>query len=148
MKNWYRNLVAAGVAVAVLGIGMAATPAFADPVKDRQAAMKTISKAGKALSKAAKGGMTADAQKQAQIIVAVSEKLESMFPKGSGEGDGKTHRDRPEIWSDWASVQKDNAALKSAAMKVAAGDLKAAGDIGKACGACHKAFRGPKPKKM
>ncbi len=148
MKNWYRNIVAAGVAVAVLGIGMATNPAFADPAKDRQAVMKTMSKAGKALGKAAKGGMTADAQKQAQIIVAATEKLESMFPKGSGEGYGKTNRAKPEIWSDWAKFQKANATLKSAAMKVASGDLKAAGDIGKACGACHKAFRGPKPKKM
>jgi hypothetical protein len=38
MKNWYRNIVAAGIAVAVLGAGMATTPAFADPLKDSEAA--------------------------------------------------------------------------------------------------------------
>ena len=146
MKNWWKHAAAAGIAVAILGAGMTTT-AVADPLKDRSAAMKSISKASKAIKKAAKGGMAADAQKQAAIIVAVSDKMESLFPKGSGAGYGEKTRAKPDIWTDWAKFQKANAAMKSVAMKVAGGDMSAAADIGKTCGGCHKPFRGPKIKK-
>ena len=145
MKNLWKHVVAAGLAVAVIGAGV--TPASADVVKDRQMAMKSLSKANKALGKAAKAGDAAAAQKQAMMIVAASDKLEALFPKGSGAGYGEKHQSKADIWKDWDKFQKANAAMKAAAQKVASGDLKAAGDIGKTCGGCHKPFRGPKIKK-
>ena len=147
MKNWWKHAAAAGIAVAILGAGVTTTTASADVLKDRSAAMKSISKANKALQKAAKGGMAADAQKQAKIIVAVADKMESLFPKGSGAGYGEETRAKADIWTDWAKFQKANAAMKAAAMKVAVGDMSAAPEIGKTCGGCHKPFRGPKLKK-
>ena len=63
----------------------------------------------------------------------------------------KQTRALPAIWTDWSGFEKDAHALTAAAEhleKVAkAGDkdaiAKAAGGVGKACGACHKAYRGP-----
>ena len=55
MKNCWKHLVVAGLAVAVLGVGMMTNPANADPLKDRKAAMKSISKANKAIKAYSKG---------------------------------------------------------------------------------------------
>ena len=143
--------------MAVLGAGMATTPAFADDVKDRKAAMKSISKANKVLKAYSKGkGKKAAAMAAAKKIAAVGKKLPGMFPKGSGKGYGKTTRAKPAIWEDWAKFKKAAGAMTAAANKVASvGQLgtkktgmEVAGGIGKTCGGCHKQFRGPKPKKM
>jgi len=150
MTNWFRNIFVAGIAVAVIGAGVAATqPAYADAVKDRRALMKSQSKAGKALKKAAKAGDTAAAKKQAMILVGTADRLLGLFPKGTDRGmlGAKATRAKPEIWKDWDTFKKKAGALKSVAMKVAAGDLAAAKKIGKACGGCHKLFRGKKVKK-
>lgn len=143
--------------MAVLGAGMATTPAFADDVKDRKAAMKSLSKANKVLKAYSKGkGNKAAAISAAQKIAAIGKKLPGMFPKGSGKGYGKTTRAKADIWSDWAKFKKTNAAMIAAANKVASvgqfgtasTSMEVAGGIGKTCGGCHKPFRGPKPKKM
>ena len=43
MQYWVKHVVAAGLAVAVIGAGIAATqPAYADSVKDRRAEMKQV----------------------------------------------------------------------------------------------------------
>jgi cytochrome c556 len=156
MRNSLKHLVAAGLAVAVLGAGMTAGTAFADPVKDRKAAMKDISKANKVIGAYAKGGGDlASAVAAAKQIAAVGEKLPGLFPKGSGEGYGKTTRAKPAIWSDWDKFQSSAKALVVAAnnftswsqMADASTMKSAAGAVGKSCGGCHKVFRGPKPKK-
>lgn len=146
MTKWWKHIAAAGVAMAVLGAGMTTTPAFADPVKDRQTTMKNISKANKALQQAAKAKDPAAAKAAAMTLLAHAEKVEAMFPKGSGEGYGKTTRAKPEIWTDWEKFQAASKDLEEATRKVANGDLGAAADVGKSCGGCHKAFRGPKLK--
>jgi cytochrome c556 len=157
MKNWYRNIIAAGIAVAVLGAGMATTPAFADDVKDRKAAMKSLSKANKVLKAYSKGkGNKAAALAAARQIASIGEKLPAMFPKGSDKGYGMTTRAKPAIWEDWAKFKQTNQAMVDAANKVASvgalgtasTSMEVAGGIGKTCGGCHKPFRGPKPKKM
>ena len=156
MKNSLRHLVAAGLAVAVLGAGMTAGTASADPVKDRKNAMKTMGKANKTIGEFAKGGgdLTA-AVAAAKQIASTAETLPGMFPKGSGDGYGKTTRAKADIWKDWEKFQASTKALVVAANNFAnwsqmadASTMKsAAGAIGKSCGGCHKAFRGPKPKK-
>ena len=60
-------------------------------------------------------------------------------------------RAKPEIWSDWAGFSKaaDDLSMATAAVVEAAkgGDPAAIGaalgDVGKACGGCHKPYRGP-----
>ena len=152
MKHWVKHIVAAGLAVAVLGAGLAVTqPAYADPVKDRVANMKKMGKASKALGAAAKAGKQAAAKKQAMIIVATIDKLSvaGMWPRGTDSKalGAKATRAKAVIWKDFSAFEKKFGDLKKAASAVAAGDMGAAKDIGKACGSCHKANRGKKAKK-
>jgi len=136
---------------------MATTPAFADNVKDRKAAMKSISKANKVLKAYSKGKADQKAAlAAASKIASIGKALPGMFPQGSGKGYGKTTRAKPAIWDDWAKFKKAANALVVAANRVssvrAQGTegtvMEVAGSIGKTCGGCHKQFRGPKPKKM
>ena len=156
MKNLFKHVVAAGLAVAVIGAGMAMTPAFADPTKDRKAAMKSISKNNKIIVAYTKGkGDLASAVAAAKKIASIGESLPAMFPAGSGDGYGKTTRAKAAIWSDWDKFKKASDALVVASSNFAnwssmgdASTLKdASGAIRKSCGGCHKPFRGPKPKK-
>jgi len=70
-----------------------------------------------------------------------------MFPAGTDKG-GNT-KALSEIWSDSAGFRKDADALHDAAVKLTdaakAGDASAvaasAEAMGKACGACHRAYR-------
>lgn len=151
MKNWVKHFVAAGLSVAVLGAGVTATqPALADghAVKERKATFKGISKANKAIKNAVKASDKATAMKQAAMIVASADKLAGLFPKGTDRGtlDAKVTRAKPEIWSDWDTFKARLADLRSVASQVAGGDMAAAKNMGKACGACHKLFRGKKVK--
>jgi len=150
MRIWVKHIAAAGLAVAVIGAGIATTqPAYADAVKDRQAIMKTISKANKAVGKAAKAGAKEDAMKQAAIIVASADKVASLFPRGTDNGTlGKVDTGaKPAIWADWDTFKAKLGDLKKVASNVADGDMAAAKDMGKSCGACHKLFRDKKAKK-
>jgi len=150
MNHWVKHTMAAGLAAAVLSAGIAVTqPAYADAVKDRVAMMKQMSKANKALGKAAKAGKKAAAKKQAMIIVASVDKLGNLFPRGTDSKalGAKATRAKPEIWSDWDTFKAKLGDLKKVASNVADGDLAAAKGMGKACGGCHKLFRGKKVKK-
>ena len=147
MRIWVKHVFAAGLAVAVIGAGLAATqPVYADAVKDRKATFKKISKANKGIKAAAKAGDKAEAMKQAGMIVAYADQLAGMFPKGTDRGtlDAKVTRAKPEIWSDWNTFKEKLADLRGVASKVAGGDLAAASGMGKTCGGCHKLFRGKK----
>ena len=154
MNAWLNRILVAGLTVAVLGLGsLASQPAFADAVKDRQEAMKSISKANKTLRAAAKDGKADEVEKQAKMIVALADKLPTLFPKGTDRGtlDPKTTRAKPEIWTNWSDFEKKAGDLKSMAMQIASaagkGDLSMAGEgVNKSCGGCHKAFRGPEVK--
>ncbi len=152
MKHWVKHIVAAGLAVAVIGAGLAATqPAYADPVNDRRAAMKQISKANKVLRKAAKAGKQAAAKRQARIIIASVNKVSAagIWPRGTDRKamGARATRAKAGIWKDWGAFEKKFGALKKAASAVAGGNMAAAKRIGKACGSCHKAYRGKKAKK-
>lgn len=156
MKNLLNCFVAAGLALAVFGAGVAMNSAYADPLKDRKATMKTFSKSNKVIRSFAKGsGDIASAVAAAKKIASLAETLPQLFPHGSGMGYGTKTRAKPEIWKNWGKFQKASATLamnannfaKWSAMGSDATLKSAAGAIGKSCGACHKSFRGPKPKK-
>ena len=156
MRYLLNCFIAAGFALAVFGSGFATAPAYADPLKDRKAAMKNLSKSNKVVVSYAKGsGDLASAVAAAKKIASLAETLPQLFPHGSGMGYGTKTRAKPEIWKDWGKFQKASATLamnannfaKWSAMGSADTMKSAAGAIGKSCGGCHKSFRGPKPKK-
>ncbi|MBT5051275.1 MAG: cytochrome c [Rhodospirillaceae bacterium] len=152
MRILVKHVFAAGLAVAVIGAGLAATqPVSADmgAVKERQATFKKISKANKAIKKAAKAGDKSAAMDQAKMIVGYADRLAGLFPKGTDRGmlGKKATRAKPEIWSDWDTFKQKLGDLRGVAVQVAGGDLAAAKGMGKRCGACHKLFRGKKVKK-
>ncbi len=156
MKNWCKHFVAAGLAVAVLGAGIATEPAYADALKDRKASMKSQSKALKVIKGYTKGqGDLKSAVAAAKKIASLAETIPALFPQGSGMGYGTKTRAKPAIWKDWDKFKKASVSLAMnannfanwSAMGDAATLKSAAGAIGKSCGGCHKSFRGPKPKK-
>ena len=166
MMKWLKPfvLVAAGVGfLATLQIDVAA----ADPVKTRRAMMKENSTHIKAIKKYLKGhknakkearlGTAGDVELRAIAVAGIAKRLPSMVPKGTSLKDrpGKT-RAKPAIWTEnkkfraaanrlatWAKDLEGAAATGDKA-KVAAA-MK--GFVNSTCNACHKSFRGPKPKK-
>ena len=146
-------MVAAGLAVAVLGAGMTTSPAFADALKDRKATMKSQSKALKVIKGYTKGqGDLKSAVAAAKKIASLAETIPALFPQGSGMGYGTKTRAKPAIWKDNADFKKRVAKAQKATVagvKAAkAGDAKGVGKAMKAmgCGGCHKLYRGKKPK--
>ena len=83
------------------------------------------------------------------IIIASADKLASLFPRGTDRGvlGAKATRAKSENWSDWSTFKAKLGALKKIASNLADGNLAAAKGMGKACGGCHKLFRGKKAKK-
>ena len=144
-------IIAVGAAFATTGI----SPSDAqmnDMTKQRSAAMKSMGGNMKKLGGAVAGGDNAAAAAAAAAINEVASKIPSLFPEGSGTGETRA---KPEIWQNFADFRKNANNLESASAKVVAdanggslgSDPKAVvGSIGKNCGACHKAFRAPKPE--
>ena len=152
MKYLVKHIVAASLAIAVFGAGMAATqPANADVVKERRAEMKKIGKANKALQRAAKAGKKSTAARQARAIIASVDRVSAagMWPRGtSRKGLGaKATRAKPLIWKKWSVFEKRFGGLRKVASAVAGGNMAAAKNIGKSCGGCHKHYRHKKAKR-
>jgi cytochrome c556 len=123
-------------------------------IKARKDAMKSFSDNNKVIQAFVKDGKgtTADVADKATAIAATAKQLSELVPKGSGRGDfpDKTTRALPAIWTDMAGFDKNAKALVAESAKLAgiakAGDkdaiTKQAAEVGKVCGACHKAYRG------
>jgi cytochrome c556 len=136
---------------AVLGPAIAAGEAKA-LMHERHEGMEAIGDAFKLVNRELKGGNPdiGAIRKAAADIADRAVKSASWFPPGTGPDVGKT-RAKAEIWQkpeDFAA--KDAAFLPAAqAFKAAAdaGDLNAmkakAGELGKACKACHDPYRAP-----
>jgi len=138
--------------VAALALGLVAGAAQADPVADRQEAMKENGKAMKALAAMAKGEVPFDAAavaKNADNIVEDLDEVGEMFPPGSETGSKESYA-KPEIWSDRAgfdAIRKKAIELAQALAAVTdqAQFGPALGALGKeGCKACHEKFRRPK----
>lgn len=139
---------------AVLALAMTVTAAQAgSPQPTRSAVMKGQLGHMKALGAVAKGKAKADAGTvvHAMALNELSNTIHFLFPKGSGGGKSRA---KDEVWTQWEKF-KDAAhafnaatpALVAAAKTGEPGKIGAAlGAVGKACGACHKAFRSPKKK--
>ena len=82
----------------------------------------------------------------ASAIADSADLMPLIFPKGSITPES---RSKPEIWEAWEQFEAASADLKAASLELLdasnSGDSTAikrlAGDIGKACGKCHKTYR-------
>ena len=140
----------AGVALMATATMAAASLHGAAAAKDRQAHMKEMGKAAKAIGGELKAGK-ADAavvQPAAQVIASHATELPHWFPKGSGKESGaKTHA-LPLVWSQPAEFATKAKALQAAAPKLLAvagtGDPARVGaamkEVGGACKGCHEKF--------
>lgn len=161
MHGFMKHGILAALAAAILLAG-APQPVLAqsagDLIKERRALMKNNSKTGKIIRAfARKGkGSAADMVAAGKQLAANGTRIPGLFRKGTSLNDGVGQtRAKPAIWVQRTKFEATAAALKSAGenlAKVAAGGdtaaIKvAAGAVGKICGSCHKAFRGPKKKK-
>ena len=136
---------------AVLGAAVSGDQAKA-LMDERHEGMEEIGDAFKAVNAQLKGASPdiAAIQKDAATIATLAEKSIGWFPPGTGPDVGKT-RAKAEIWQkpeDFAA--KDKIFQQAAqAFKAAAdsGDINAvkaqAGELGKACKACHDPYRAP-----
>ncbi|WP_223425780.1 c-type cytochrome [Tateyamaria pelophila] len=131
------------------------TAALENATNARHAQMQVIAYHTGLLGEMAKGTTPYDAA----TATAAAENLASaasmnrivLWLEGSEQGAIATSRAKTEIWSDASGFEEMAVALETAAdaMVDAAGtdldSLRAAmGGVGKSCGDCHKAYRGPK----
>ncbi len=139
--------------LALAGLALAATAAFAGPVEDREALMKERGAAMGALSKFAKGETPYDAA----AVLAELEKLKANAEKTdvdvlwaagtTGNTDG-TPSSSPKIWEDMAGYKAEEDKFEAAVVAAAAAapaDAAALGPlmgpIGASCGTCHEGYR-------
>lgn len=158
MRRWKIGILSI-LATAVAAVAMpavAADPAMDKAIKSRKAQMALYSWNLGRIVAMAKGDTPYDAkaaQGAADNLVALSGmSAAGLWPKGSDAVamPGAT-RAKTEIWTTYPAVAAKSAEMGAAAKALAAvaGDgldaMKAKfGDVGKACGSCHKPFRGPK----
>jgi cytochrome c556 len=139
------------VPIAAVLAGLSAAIAFAGPIEDRQALMKSNGKEIGALAKMFKGEDPYDAaavKAHADKIAANLEKVVTLFPEDNKQGPPETWA-KTEIWSDMAGFKAaaDNAYKAAEAVadtKDEAGFKAAMPALGEACGGCHKKYRRPK----
>ena len=120
-------------------------------IKYRQSVMKSIGGHMGAIVGVVKGEVSYvdHVAAHAQGIHAMSKLLPGLFPKGTSLLDSDKTRARPEIWDDFSKLVAAAKALEVESAKMvkvaASGDLDAIGgqlgNLGKACGGCHKPFR-------
>ncbi len=136
----------------LMALGLSFSVASADAVTDRQAAMKKVGDAMKALAAMAKGEADFDAaavKSNADTMAAQFDVAKGLFPPGSETGE-KESRAKPEIWQDkdgFLKLMDDSIGLAKtvAAVTEEAGLRPALGALGnESCKACHEKFRKPK----
>ncbi|MGH7009358.1 MAG: c-type cytochrome [Caulobacteraceae bacterium] len=136
------------------GLALAAGMDASQVVKQRQAHMKAMGAAGKALVDQLRSGKPDPSIIKAQSakIDASARDLPTWFPVGSGPQPGIKTRALAKIWSDPSGFRNDahKLALAAAAMDASAdqGDMARFGasfkQVGQACDSCHKEYRAKK----
>ena len=143
------NVRALTILATVVLIGFSGVAlAVHDPVKARQAKMKSIGGSMKLLGQMAKGEVGYDAAKAedaVQIIHTTIHGYTELFPAGSDKGETTA---APKIWADMDGFKTIAGNLETAsagAIPVAGQGLDALrgslGNIGKNCKECHEGFR-------
>lgn len=152
MKQLSAVLAIVGALVGALGLSTQAL-AVDEPenvIKYRQAVMKAIGGHMASIAGVVKGEVsyTDHVAIHANGINALSKAVTAVFPEGTDNGSHKTAA-LPKIWEDWAGFEKAAQSLDTASANLASvaasGDKQkiaaAFGDLGKACGGCHKPYR-------
>ncbi|MGB7204112.1 MAG: cytochrome c [Anderseniella sp.] len=147
-----RFKLAAGTLIIGLATATAlTTAALADPITDRQAAMKNVGKAMGALAAIAKKEAPFDAAVVAENATAIANNVKAakdLYPDGSDTGEKETWA-KAEIWAnkdDFAAKHDKSveAAMAMAAVTEEANFGAALGALGGTCKACHETYRRPK----
>jgi len=98
-------------------------------------------------------GTASDVARSARTVASNMAQFANYFPKGTAQGGGAGNtRAKADIWTDWPKFVGSTARATQLALDLSAaaesGDKgaigKALGAVGKGCGGCHKAWRGPK----
>lgn len=151
----YIRSICLSAAICGLTAGAAAAQSHGFQIKAREGLMATAALNLGVLGSMAKGEAPYDAtaaQDAADNLVAVSMVKQNMvlWPEGSDNGADPVTRAAPEIWSDFSGFQQkwtDFGTAAAGLQTVAANGQEALGPamgpLGAACGACHKAYRGP-----
>lgn len=151
VKRALGTVAVVAVAATFATVGTSPSDAqMSEITKQRSGAMKAMGGNMKKLGAAVASGDNAAAAAAATEINKIAKVIPSVFPEGSGTGETRA---KAEIWGNWADFIAKSDALDKASAKVIAdansgslgSDPKAVvGSIGATCGACHKAYRGPK----
>ena len=151
MKNSLKP-IALTIALSFAAFGASVGTTYADPVKDRITAMKSVGKSMGALAGMFKGKAEFSgsvAESNAKNIMAQLTIAEGLFVGGK---EMKGSRAKATIWSDAKGFAAALATGKAAAQAVAntggksdeAAFKTAFMQLGKGCGGCHKVYRLPK----
>lgn len=133
----------------LLAAGLVSAPAQADPIADRQAAMKKVGDAMRVVGGMMRGQRDYDAAAALAAFTAMNESASiyaGLFPEGSETG-GDTEA-APTIWTDRAGFEAAVAKFESdtaAAIAAAPGDMDAFrpvfGRVAANCQSCHETYR-------
>ncbi len=161
MVEWVKRGLMAALAMGILVGCTQDTEMTQSPgkvIKERRALMQSNNKNFKMIRAFVKSGKgsAADMAAAGRQLASNAARIPGLFVKGTSLADGVGQtRAKPAIWVKWADFEAAAAGLKAAgenlAKVAASGEVAAikvaAGAIGKACGGCHKQFRGPRKKK-
>ena len=149
LRTWICG--ACAVAAVSAGVGVAWADGHSENViKYRQNVMRSIGGHTGAIAAVVKGEVEfgSHVSAHAESIAATSQLIVDMFPEGTLTG--ADTRAKPEIWQDWDDFRAKANDLQTAADALVGvvnggGDASAIeaafGDVGKACGGCHRPFR-------
>lgn len=148
LRTWIVGVSAMAALAAGIGAASAADES-ANVIKYRQNVMRSIGGHMGAISGVVKGEVSygSHVAAHAESVAATSQLIVDMFPQGSLTGAETAAK--PEIWQDWDDFRQKASDLQTAASNLAqvanSGDMSgleaAFGEVGKACGGCHRPFR-------
>ena len=149
LRTWIIGVSAVAAVAAGIGVASAADESE-NVIKYRQNVMRSMGGHAGAISGVVKGEVTFSGHvlSHAQAIRANSLMIVDMFPEGTLTG--AETRAKPEIWQDWDTFRQKASDLEAAAgnlIQVVSGGGDAAaveaafGQVGMACGGCHRPFR-------
>jgi cytochrome c556 len=135
--------------------GVVSAQSAGEAIEARRGLMKGIGKNMGVVANFVKKneGTTSAVAMSARVIASNLAQLPNHYPAGTAQGSGAGNtRAKAEIWTNWAGFAGGAAKGTDLALKLAmaadTGDKgaigAAMGELGKGCGGCHKAFRGPK----
>lgn len=132
---------------AVLGMGVTAVVAQADPITERRNTMKAVGAAtrdGAAMAKGEAPFEAAKAQAIFKVYVDSAKKMPGLYPDSAKTGGETTAA--PKIWEDQAGFKAafakfETDAAAGAAVTELAGFRTAFGNATKNCGSCHEVYR-------